>query len=326
MPKIKDVAQKAGVSTATVSHVINNSRFVKPETREAVLVAIKDLNYRPSSLARSLRTNSTKVIALMVPNVSNHFLGNIALRIENLLAKQNYSLLVCNTNYKMETEKRYIDVLIARQVDGMIAAPVMEPQQFIEFFDLQKIPLVFIDRNYPNLNVPCVCTDNRQAVKTGIKYLFDKGYRKIGVLMHHRSTPAIQERLEGCLATFEELGIKGDSLIATMSEDSKQRGNFIQQYLVDHQKLDAILTLNYQATANFLKSLKQFEISYLDRIGFLTFDDDEWMEFYNPSLSSMKQPLEKISECSVKLILDLIQQKKTPRLINLFPAELKVRS
>ncbi|MEW5719591.1 MAG: LacI family DNA-binding transcriptional regulator, partial [Chloroflexota bacterium] len=142
MPTIRDVAELAGVSTATVSHVINDSHAVRPDTRRRVLAAIERLNYRPSAIARSLTTSVTRSIGVMVADITNPFFGAIVRGIEDRLETHGYNLIVCNTDEQASREARYLELLLARRVDGMIIAPTGEPQPLLREFVAHNIPLV----------------------------------------------------------------------------------------------------------------------------------------------------------------------------------------
>src|SRR5512142_1390348 len=134
MATIRDVAKMAGVSTATVSHVINKSRHVNPETRQALLAAIARLNYRPSAIARSLTTSITRTVGVLVADITNPFFAALVRGIEDRLSSRDYNLIVCNTDERADKEAQYLELLLTRRVDGVIVAPTGAPQPLFSEF------------------------------------------------------------------------------------------------------------------------------------------------------------------------------------------------
>ena len=181
-PTINDVAKRAGVSKATVSHVINNTRFVEEETRQRVLQAIAELGYRPSSVARSLTTKRTETIGVIISDASNYFFGEVLLGIEDVLRPANYGLIVCNTAEILEREAHYLDLLLRQRVDGIIAAATSQRWDILAQAEVQHTPIVFVDRSFEGLGGPFVGVDNKGGAYLGTRHLIEFGHRQIGIL------------------------------------------------------------------------------------------------------------------------------------------------
>jgi LacI family transcriptional regulator len=161
MATIREVAESAGVSYATVSHVINNTRVVTQETRERVLAAMTALNYRPNALARSLRQGKTNTIGLVLPDSANPFFAEISRAIEDAAFKKGYSVFLCNTELDTERELFYVDVLSKKQVDGIIFVAAGDQADSLDFLLRENMPVVMIDRDLPNVEVDAVLTDHQ---------------------------------------------------------------------------------------------------------------------------------------------------------------------
>ena len=154
--RLIDVAEKANVSVATVSRVINNKDRVAEETREKVMQAVKILQFYPNDSARSLRNNSTKTVAVIVPDLSNHFYSSVIKGLESVMQQQGYSVLICNTNEELETEKAYTHMLLQKHISGLVIATVGGNSDFYQQYESESIPVVFFD-NKPDLDRQCHC-------------------------------------------------------------------------------------------------------------------------------------------------------------------------
>ncbi len=184
---INDVARKAGVSKATVSHVLNNTRFVEEPTKNRVLQAIQEIGYRPSNVARSLTTNQTNTIGVVISDASNYFFGEILRGLEDILRQSGYGLVVCNTDETLEREAEYLDYLLRQRVDGIIAAATSQRWDVLFRMDTQHTPVVFMDRTFEGQEGPFVGVDNCAAAHRAVQHLIDAGHREIGILA---GTPA----------------------------------------------------------------------------------------------------------------------------------------
>ena len=200
---ITDVAKLAGVSKSTVSHVINSTRFVEEETKQRVLGVIADLGYYPSLVARSLTTDRTGTIGVIVSDATNSFFGDVLRGIEDILQPLNYSLVVCNTDEILERENHYIDLLLRQRVDGIIAAATSQKWEVLNRAPIQHTPVIFLDRAYEGLEGPFVGVDNQGGAYLGVKHLIDCGHREIGILAGFQRLSTMRERLAGYWQALE---------------------------------------------------------------------------------------------------------------------------
>src|SRR5512142_1155108 len=197
MATIREVAESAGVSYATVSHVINNTRFVTPETRERVLAAMAKLSYRPNALARSLRQGKTNTIGLVLPDSANPFFAEISRSIEDEAFRRGYSVFLCNTETDTERELFYVDVLSKKQVDGIIFVAAGAQADSLDFLLHEGMPVVMIDRDVPKVEVDAVLTDNRLGGYLATRHLVELGHTRIGCIAGPSSITPSAERIIG---------------------------------------------------------------------------------------------------------------------------------
>jgi LacI family transcriptional regulator len=197
MITIKDVAKYAGVSVATVSHVVNNTRFVSEGTRKKVLAAMQELSYQPNAVARSLRRKESKIIGLVLPDNTNPYFAEIAWSIEYASRNQGYSVILCNSDGDIHKESTYINVLIEKQVDGIIL--VAAGDSTANFLKLQErhIPTVMVDRNTPSVNTDSVQIDNAIYGEIATTHLIKQGHRKIACITGPREVTPSFDRVDG---------------------------------------------------------------------------------------------------------------------------------
>ncbi|MGH2410004.1 MAG: LacI family DNA-binding transcriptional regulator [Chloroflexota bacterium] len=194
MPTIHDVARHAGVSSATVSHVINNSRVVTPHTREKVLAAISSMGYRRDAIARSLRRSQTGTIAVMISDITNPFFADVVRGIEDVVHSQgpDYTLILCNTEESGEKEQLYLDVLREKRIDGLVLVPAADNQEYLRELVASGFPIVFVDRWIEGIDVDTVVVDNLDASTRIVSHLIGLGHQRIAIIVAQMKSSAIR--------------------------------------------------------------------------------------------------------------------------------------
>ncbi len=320
LPRIRDVARAAGVSTATVSYVLNGTRQVKTVTRERVLQAVEELGYRPNEAARSLRTRSTRTVALVIPNISHHFFGAIAVNIEEWLRPQGYTLIVCNTMSDTEHERHILATLIERRVNGVIFAPAAGDVQILQDLRRFQIPVVLIDRDIPGAEAPCVQTDNLQAARLAVDHLAEDGHRHVVVVVEPKSlaSSAVQTRLAAFQKRAQARGLTADQIeLNGIPQDGA--------VLRSQPAGTAFFPVNYQALIHTMSALNANRLRFPDDVGLLSFDDSEWAGLTVPPLSCIRQPVGAIADKAAQLIYQAIDGQLC-RDAYIYPAELVIRA
>lgn len=305
MPSIKDVAQTAGVSTATVSRVLANTSRVRDETRQRVLEAVEQLNYRPNLIARSLRAQKSAKIGLVVSDIRNPFFTAISRAVEDSAYEQGYSVLMCNTDENPEKEEMYLNVLHDENVAGVIFSPT---QQFSRRFKshVSNIPYVMIDRFVENRDVDMVLLDNVAAAYELTTHLIENGYRKLAGLFGDASTTA-PERSRGFHKALKDNGL---SPVATHIIGPRIRQGYETTIalLTQKEKPDAIFTSNSMLTAGAFQAIRDSKLIVPSDVALVGFDETTWGALVDPPITLIAQPTEEIGRTATELLFQRIEE------------------
>jgi LacI family transcriptional regulator, fructose operon transcriptional repressor len=305
MPSIKDVAQIAGVSTATVSRVLANSSRVKEETRKLVLDAVEQLNYRPNLIARSLRAQKSAKIGLVVSDIRNPFFTAISRAVEDAAYEQGYSVLLCNTDENSEKEELYLNVLHDENVAGIIFSPT---QQFsIKLSALKSnIPLVIIDRAVKSDQADMVLLDNLDAGYELTSHLIENGYRRVAGLFGNASTTG-RERNKGFRNALNDHHLK--PVAEYFIPPRIKQGYDTALSLFDRSdRPDAIFTSNSLLTAGVFQALRDRKLKVPDDVALVGFDETTWGAMVDPSITLIAQPTEEIGRTATELLFQRIEE------------------
>jgi LacI family transcriptional regulator len=326
MTTIREVAESAGVSYATVSHVINNTRLVSPETRERVLAAMDALNYRPNALARSLRQGKTNTIGLVLPDSANPFFAEISRSIEDEAFKKGYSVFLCNTELDTQRELFYVDVLSKKQVDGIIFVAAGDQADSLDFLLQRRMPLVMIDREVPNVEADAVLTDNQLGGYLATRHLLDLGHRRIACIAGPSSITPSAERIIGYRNALDEAGISYDETLVLRGDYHAQSGMEITHTLLEMKpRPTAIFTLNDLMALGALRAAAEAGCSVPQDVAVVGYDDLEISRFTNPPLTTIAQPKKEVGKRAVNLLVERMSKKNQPPIRLVLPPELIVR-
>jgi LacI family transcriptional regulator len=206
MSTISDVAKRAGVSTMTVSRVINSSGYIAQETQERVEKAIAELGFVPNALARSLRFKQTKTIALVLTDITNPFFTTLARGVEDAASENGFTVMFTNTDESSDEEAENLNTLLQKQVDGVLLVPAGSSNESVTYLQERSIPVVVLDRRVPNVKVDTVCSDSVPGAYQVTRHLIDLGHRSIAIISGplHISTSA--DRAEGYRLAMQEAG------------------------------------------------------------------------------------------------------------------------
>lgn len=305
MPSIKDVAEVAGVSIATVSRVLANSSRVKAGTRQRVLEAVEQLNYRPNLIARSLRAQKSAKIGLVVSDIRNPFFTAISRAVEDAAYEQGYSVLLCNTDENPEKEELYLNVLHDENVAGVIFSPT---RQFSARFKSHSsnIPYVIIDRFVENRDVDMVLLDNIAAAYELTTHLIENGYRKLAGLFGDASTTA-PERNQGFQKALQDNHL---SPVAThiIAPRIKQGYETTVALLSQPERPDAIFTSNSMLTAGAFQAIRDSKLVVPNDVALVGFDETTWGALVDPPITLIAQPTEEIGRTATELLFQRIQE------------------
>lgn len=329
---IKDVAKLAGVSTATVSHVINKTRNVSRETKERVNKAIKKLNYSINPVARSLRNGTSNLIGYVVANMANYFYMNIARSIASVLNQERYSLIYMNSDEDPVKEQKNIENLMKQSVDGLIIAPVGYDCSYMNELIGDKCPAVFIDRKPYGISRDCILSTNFQGAYDSVKLLIDKGHSRIGFIAS-RFDETMHERLEGYKSALLDSGLKvyesdikiGDGKPQSLYKLKHGDSYELTRKLMEDGIVTALFVGNNMSTIGVVNFLKEKKYSIPEQIALVTFDDSFWVSMSSPSFTVMDQDLEEIGQQAANALIGRISGSKEPFKEYRIPTKLVIR-
>lgn len=313
MSSIKDVAQTAGVSTATVSRVLANSSLVKQETRKRVLDAVEQLNYRPNLIARSLRAQKSAKIGLVVSDIRNPFFTAISRAVEDAAYEQGYSVLLCNTDENPEKEELYLNVLHDENVAGIIFSPT---QQFSKKLSALKsnIPFVIIDRAVKSDQADMVLLDNVEAGYELTSHLIGNGYRRLAGLFGNASTTG-KDRNQGFQKALSEHQLK--PVAERFISPRIKQGYDATLALLDQADCpDAIFTSNSLLTAGAFQAIRDRKLNVPNDVALVGFDETTWGALVDPPITLIAQPTEEIGRTATELLFQRIEEpSRSPKTV-----------
>ena len=305
MPSIKDVAQTAGVSTATVSRVLADSSRVKEETRKRVLDAVEQLNYRPNLVARSLRAQKSTRIGLVVSDIRNPFFTAISRAVEDSAYAQGYSVLMCNTDENPEKEELYLNVMHDENVAGIIFSPTQQFSARLSSFK-SKIPFVIIDRAVSAQHTDMVLLDNVAAAYELTNHLIENGYRKLAGLFGNASTTG-KERNKGFRKALSDHQL--EPVAEYFISPRIQPGYESTLALLDQaQRPDALFTSNSLLTAGAFQAVRDRKLRVPHDLALVGFDETTWGALVDPPITLIAQPTEEIGRTATELLFQRIAE------------------
>lgn len=306
MVKIKDVADAAGVSTATVSRVLANKPHVREEVKERVLAVVKKLNYQPNRVAQSLRSNTSRIIALVVADIENPFFQRVSRAVDDAAQELGYSVMLCNTDEDVQKEKKSLDLLRMQNVAGIIISPTKKGvANFTKTYSLD-IPMVMIDRQVKGVDVDNVVIDNITSAKTIVAHLVEHGFKRIAGVFGAESITGF-ERREGFLQALKESGLEPASELLKFADPREDDGfNTAMKLFKLKDRPDAIFTSNSLLASGVLRAVRQCKLSIPDEIAVASFDDTSWAKLIEPGLTVIEQPTYEIGRTATEMLIKRI--------------------
>lgn len=312
MTTMVDVARRAGVSVATVSHVLNQTRPVRPDTRAAVLGAIDELGYTHNTLARSLVTSRTRSIGLAVSAISNPYFTEILQGVEAGALEAGYSLLIADPHDDPAHERKVVQLLHERQVDGMIVAPSADPAEMVGYLTRRSVPTVFLDRLVGDA-YDQVCAENTAPVRQLVEHLADLGHTRIGLVAGLPGLSTTTERIQGYREGLRARGLPfAPELLAGGNSEAEGAEDATRHLLAAPEPPTALLTANNAMTIGALRALRSMGRDVPRDIALACFDDFSWADLFTPRLTAVAQPSKDLGAAAVRLLLDRLEQPDRP--------------
>jgi LacI family transcriptional regulator len=324
---LNDVARLAGVSSMTVSRVINNSGHIGPETRAKVNQAIVELGYMPNVLARQLRSKRTKTIALVLTDITNPFFTTIARGVEDTARAQGYAVMFCNTDESEAEEIEYVRMLIQRRVDGILLVPATDSSGSLQLLHKHGLPVVVLDRHVRSGQVDEVRTDSEAGAYLAIRHMIDLGHRRIAVLTGPADVSTSMDRVAGYRRALAEESLEPDSRYILFGEYNDASGfEMTQRILAARPRPTALFAANNFIAFGAIQALREAGLSIPEEMSIAVFDDLPQGWVFDPFLTVVSQPAYEIGRQATELMLERLtgEAPAEPRTIVL-PSELIAR-
>jgi len=324
MASIKQVAEAAGVSTATVSRVLANKPYVRPELRDRVLAAVAQLAYRPNRVARTLRSQQSNSLGLIVSDIRNPFFSELSHAVEDTAYAHGYSVVLCNTDENPEKEELYLNLMHDESVAGIVLSPTR--QTITRFADLNiAIPTVLVDRALKNGDADAVLLDNVAAAYKLTVHLLAQGFQRVGAILAAINTTG-RERQQGYADALREynLPLRGE-LVRHVAPKIETGHAAALELLSLAQPPDAILTGNSLLTAGALQAIREQGLRIPEQVALVGFDDTIWADLVQPAITVLEQPTDDIGRTATKLLLERIADPLRPVRQIILKGRLRVR-
>jgi len=307
--KMSDVARAANVSMSTVSHVLNGTRKVHPDTVRNVNQAVEAVGYIRNSLARSLARSSSGAIGVAIATLSNYYFSETVRAIEAACAKSGLMMILVNTQKDPEQELKAVKALHERRVDGIVLASEYDPENRVfNYLKANNIPTVLIDRLL-STSFDQVGVENKQSSQELIAHLIKLGHRRIGMVSGRLTQSSSLERIDGYRAALAEAGIAYDEQLVCCGESAIAPAmEATRRLLALEHPPTAIMTANNLMTIGAMQALRAAGLEVPKDIALVGFDDFDWADAFSPRLTVMAQPLEELGAQAVKLLLKRIKQ------------------
>lgn len=301
---IKDVAKYAGVGVGTVSRVINNEKAVGEKTREKVLEAMKALNYSRNNMAFRLRKNETRIIALLVPVINHPFFAKLAYFIEDEASKFGYSIILVSSQQKVDKEIEIITKIKHREVDGA----VFVTHYMHEEEDLENCPIVSIDRTFGD-NIPYVTSDNYEATKKAIRYMIERGAKRVGFIGSKPLVSSeVMERERAYLDVMEEYGMT-PRIVNKVIEHGEET-IVVSDFMEKHQDVDGVFVSGYTLSQYFYEAALELGKRIPDDLQIVSYDGI-FKQWGISNITSVEQPIEEMARQIVRLLIKKIHHEET---------------
>ncbi len=306
---IKDVAARARVSVATVSRVLNGNPAVRPDTRDRVHRAITALGYRPNGVARSLRTDQTRTLGLVISDVLNPFFTALARAVEDEARAHGYSVVFGNADEQPALEDHHVRTLLERRVDGLLLSPTDDSASQVAEVARSGVPMVFVDRWIPGCpDVPVVRTDGRAAIAALVGHLHALGHRRLAVITGPSTTTTGNERLDAFLDALDAHGLPTPGHYRQEGDFRAESGRLATARFLDlPDPPDAVFATDNLMALGAMDEIRSRALRVPDDIALAAFDDIPWFLHTDPPLTAIAQPTEELGHSAVRALVSLIE-------------------
>lgn len=308
---IKKIAELANVSNATVSKILNGKdKNISESTRQRVLEIVKSEGYIPNEIAKSLKMKRTKTIGIIMPDVMNLFFSELARGVEDAAERKGYSVILCNSDNKESKEKRYIQMLQEKMVDGIILTA--SESSASKSLKRRNTPMVLLDREIAiDEKVGRITADNEKGAYNATNYLIQKGCKNIGIISADNKNKPSAQRLKGYENALVDNGLEVDKNKIFLQYYTIESGYIGTMTLLDRTEIDSIFCGNDLIAIGSIRALKEKNIKVPDEVKVIGFDDISISQYMDPPLTTIKQPIYEMGEEAVRMLVSIIEKKDT---------------
>lgn len=308
MATMRTVADLAGVSTATVSHVINDTRAVSGVLTARVLDAMQQLDYQPDVVARSLRRRETLTLGLLVPSIEIPFFAHVAARIEAAANDAGYSIILCNSGWSLERERHYLTNLLARRVDGLVCITLSLAGEHLAPVLRQRTPVVVFERMMADIALDAVEIDNFQGAFDATAHLTRFGHRRIGCITGIPASTLYEDRIRGYRGALESEGITFDPALVHAGDYSEETGIRAARLMLDvPERPTAIFAFNDLMAVGAMQAVHERGLRVPFDVAVIGFDGLALTKHTFPPLSTVEQPIAEMGETAIAMLLERIR-------------------
>lgn len=300
---MKDIAKRTGLGLATISSYFNGGN-VREKNRKKIEEAIEELHYEVNEVARGLKTNATKTIGVVIPELNNVFCSEIITGMEDVLRSHGYATIICDCRTDRKLEKEAVEFLTRKRVDGIINMPVDVSGTHLKAFDRTGKPIVIIDRKIQGLSCDSVLVDNERAAEDAVEFLMENGHRNIGIIVGPQEIFTAQERLKGYYAAHEKRGIPVQESLIYHGDYIIQGGvKGLEELVKKNPQMTAVFVTNYEMTMGAVIGINELGIHMPKELSMIGFDNLQFARACSPKLTIVSQPTEAIGEKVAQMIL-----------------------
>ncbi|MDO4306169.1 MAG: LacI family DNA-binding transcriptional regulator [Eubacteriales bacterium] len=308
---MKDIAKRTGLGLATISSYFNGGN-VREKNRIKIEEAIEELHYEVNEVARGLKTNATKTIGVVIPELNNIFCSEIITGMEDVLRNHGYATIICDCRTDRKLEKEAVEFLSRKRVDGIVNMPVDVTGSHLAAFQKTGKPIVLIDRRIQGLECDSVLVDNRKAARDAVELLLENGHRNIGIIAGPRDISTARERLEGYCKAHEQAGIPVQEALIYHGDYTIQSGVRALEMLVQRNRdMTAVFVTNYEMTVGAVIGMNELGIRIPEQLSVIGFDNLPFARACSPKLTIVSQPTQEIGREVARIMLEHLDGKET---------------
>ncbi|MDQ0974735.1 LacI family purine nucleotide synthesis repressor [Neobacillus niacini] len=311
-PTIYDVAKEANVSIATVSKVLNNTGRISEKTKNKILQIMKELEYQPSSVATALTGKKTFTIGVLVPDIANPFFAEVARALENNARETGYSIILCSTDYQLEREHDYLELLLKKQVDGIIIATEPKDLKKLRSLNARNVPCVLFSIDHLALDYHVVTTDDVRGGYLAGRYLYENGHRQFAVITEPRRVSG-RLRVDGFKKALVDEGVDLENAFVIEAKSKiEEAKKAAQQILSLEQRPTAVFASTDLIAVVFINEARKAGVSVPEDISIIGFDNTIHAEISDPGLTTIAQPIAKLASYTIEQLLESIENPGMP--------------